>query len=154
MASLVTFWLTICRILSAILGRPAMISAADVVSLPFPAELEEDLLQSSNFGGTYFSRLFVITFFVLSIKLFELVQRILSAFYAGGVDDSATNYSRFFTDTASVLAFDNQILLKCQSVPQHLKLDDDDSSLQTSHAADTFKRQATVLKVRYLHARI
>lgn len=145
--------LTKCRMLSATLGRPTMIAAADGVSLPFPSEVDEEVFQSGSESADLTSQS-SITFFVLSIKLFELVQRILLALYFNNPVGPSSNSSQYFTDADSVLNIDNDMLIWLKGVPSHLLLDDDGLSRYSRHTASTFRRQAAVLKIRYLQARI
>ncbi|KAJ4990961.1 C6 transcription factor [Stagonosporopsis vannaccii] len=142
------------RMLSATLGRPAMVAAADVVSTPFPSEVDEDLFQSSGSESTSSSGQSAITFFILSIKLFELVQRILQAFYSDSPSDASSDYTPYLAGTDSVLSIDSQMLEWHRSIPSYLRLGADYASQNMEDAAGVFKRQASILKIRYLQARI
>lgn len=145
--------------LSATLGRPAMISASEVVPLPLPLELDEDLFQSgrldiSEVESASSSTKSAISFFVLSVELFEIVQRILLAFYSDSQGDVTDDHSQYFTGSDSVFALDSQMMKWRKGVPPHLQLDGDGGSQSQDSASRTFTRQAVVLKVRYLQARI
>lgn len=149
--------------LSATLGRSAMVSAAaETTKVPFPLEVDENQFQSASMENDTddslspsFPHGSVISFFLLSIELFEFVERILLSFYSERSTDTADNYSCYFTGQDSVFALDNELAQWRKRVPSYLQLHFSDvSSPNDNTPARTFHRQAAVLRIRYLQARI
>ncbi|KAK5044717.1 hypothetical protein LTR84_010491 [Exophiala bonariae] len=155
--------LTMFRMLSATLGRPAMVpAAAGTTTVPIPLEVDEENFQSGSMESdtnvhfpTLLSSGSVISFFVLSIELFEFVQRILLSFYSERSSDTTDSYSSYFVGKDSVLALDNEMGKWCKGVPSYLQLHFPEASSPNHNSpARTFHRQAAVLRIRYLQARI
>lgn len=150
------------------LGRPTMTAGSEADPTPMPTELDEDMLQSGKLDGglgfaeteatvslTHTPSPSIVSFFVQSARLFEIVQRILLTFYSddnlsttpGPIDD--------FTGYTSIFEIDAQLTKWESMIPTYLRLGDHSVSMdERPGVARTFRRQAVVLRIRFLLARL
>ncbi|KAH9213109.1 fungal-specific transcription factor domain-containing protein [Leptodontidium sp. 2 PMI_412] len=153
------------RMLCMNLGRPIMTPAfALEKSMPLPIESDDDTLEIKyrSLGPPWnqattqsLSEPCVMTFFLLSARLYRLVQHILVSLYLSEDTGGVRDYSDLFTGPDSVLALDHHLMQWYDTVPRHLRLDHlVPESDQNEELSWTFRRQAVVLRVRFLHARI
>lgn len=128
-------------------------------SMPLPIESDDDTLEIKyrSLGPPWnqattqsLSEPCVMTFFLLSARLYRLVQHILVSLYLSEDTGGVRDYSDLFTGPDSVLALDHHLMQWYDTVPRHLRLDHlVPESDQNEELSWTFRRQAVVLRVRY-----
>lgn len=146
--------------LCATLGRPTMVAGSEVDPVPLPTELDEEYFQSGHFerivarGDTALSPHTssgpsILSFFVCSATLFEIVQQILLTFYAEDNSSSARDPEDYFTGHTSIFDIDARLTKWLASVPAHLYLDSYNVNMaEEPGLTSTFRRQAVVLRIR------
>ncbi|EWG49267.1 hypothetical protein FVEG_08843 [Fusarium verticillioides 7600] len=138
------------RMVSVTHGRPAMISLHPAKNVPHPAETSN--AQNVMQGLEYYS------FFVRSVRLYEIIHKTMIAFYDGsqgskpkekeshfdleGLDGEDENLDR-------VVQLDRCISRWQSKLPDHLRWE-----LLESNTDEIARRQAVILRMRFLHARI
>ncbi|KAH9209557.1 fungal-specific transcription factor domain-containing protein [Leptodontidium sp. 2 PMI_412] len=148
------------RILSMTLGQPLMIGRAISESVPLPACIDEAYLSSdpgregvqpSNIPSN-------MEFFRLTLKLYNILEDILSTFYPSGVSDQLTYKKDNCTseeihclDLNAILRIDKLLSEWMASIPPHLV---SRPPAINPEIDEGFLRQANVLKLRYLHLQI
>ncbi|KAH6696894.1 hypothetical protein F5X68DRAFT_257206 [Plectosphaerella plurivora] len=101
-----------------------------------------------------------MSFFVQSARLFEIVQQTLQAFYSEDSLNTALGPLDDFTGYTMVFDIDAQLSRWLAMVPTHLQLDQtrtisaDDARSDGNLNTHTLRRQAIVLRIRFLLARI
>ncbi|KAH7007704.1 fungal-specific transcription factor domain-containing protein [Ilyonectria destructans] len=142
------------RMLCATLGRPTMVTAAEADPVPFPEELDEGAFQSGRRTLTY-APMSTLSFFVYSAKLFKMVHLILLAFYSDENSNGARDYNHYFMGPTSIFDIDSQMMKWLAAIPDYIQLESY-SLLVTEEPGHTqvFRRQAVVLRIRFLQARI
>ncbi|EFY98046.1 Zn(2)-Cys(6) zinc finger domain protein [Metarhizium robertsii] len=132
------------RMVSLTHGRPAMISRNLASAVPLP-------LTSSNAKPNDYGRLTEGSFFVKSIELYEITHRVLLDLYSepGSRPRSTIHDDRKDEDLASVMQLDSAMMKWEESLPKFLVLGDADVANN-----DVSHRQAVILHIRFLHARM
>ncbi|CAI6100897.1 unnamed protein product [Clonostachys chloroleuca] len=142
------------RMVSVTHGRPAMISTYVASTVPLPVtsidgpEAATGALDSSSTDAT---------FFVKSVQLYELIHRTIQSLYYGarcksvlafndGGNSSSGNNNK--TDLGMVMQFDAALDKWDRGLPGQLRWTYSQPRDQVTH------RQAVVLYIRFLHARI
>jgi hypothetical protein len=147
------------RILSMTLGQPLMIGRAISESVPLPACIDEAYLSSdpgregvqpSNVPSN-------MEFFRLTLKLYNILEDILSTFYPSGVSDQLTYRKDYciseethYLDLNAILRIDKLLSEWMASIPPHLV---SRPPVIDSDVDEGFLRQANVLKLRCLFLR-
>lgn len=147
------------------LGRPAMISnfSSDIVILP--KEVDEETFQEKSQIGKSGDRIqtteipeantSLLSFFVQSAKLYDIVQDVLRSFYTDDRKRKNTSLASYFIGSGSVFELENRLAGWYASIPPHIQLDSVRSTtLDNGELHWIFFRQAVVLRLRYLHARL
>ncbi|KAJ9603731.1 hypothetical protein H2200_011917 [Cladophialophora chaetospira] len=135
------------------LGRPAMGTTAQKESCSLPSETD---YEDSNIADPATSTpASVLSFFVVSTKLYQIAQNILSSFYASEHSEHVPNYEHHFEGEASVFRYERELRAWCDKIPAHLEFHSGANPAQAQHDGQTtFRRQAVVLRLRYLQVRI
>ncbi|KAL6916560.1 hypothetical protein FSST1_008055 [Fusarium sambucinum] len=139
------------RMVSVTHGRPAMISQHLAKSVPLPTEsTTSEPCKTQN--PEYYS------FFVRSVRLYEIIHKTMMAFYSH-IQDSRSKEKETYSDPESSDGEDDDLdrvvqLDRCISrweskLPNHLRWD-----LLESNTDKIAQRQAVILRMRFLHARI
>ncbi|POR31023.1 Fungal transcription factor [Tolypocladium paradoxum] len=133
------------RMVSLTHGRPAMVSEHLALAVPLPTTSwgtepdESGLLTEASF-------------FVKSAELYEITHKVILAFYSGGPGPrprSAVQLEKQDADLGVVMQLDGAMSKWEDSLPNHLVLSD--PSVMTNEVA---YRQAVILRIRFLHARM
>ncbi|RMZ78110.1 hypothetical protein DV738_g3958, partial [Chaetothyriales sp. CBS 135597] len=97
-----------------------------------------------------------ISYFILSAELFDIVQDMLLAFCADdGSNEESLSYDSFFVGPSSIFEIDHRLRKWTAKVPASLRIDQQSSPKATeSKAISIFRRQAVILRLRYLQAKI
>ncbi|KAK7420350.1 hypothetical protein QQX98_002773 [Neonectria punicea] len=143
------------RMVSVTHGRPAMISGCLATAVPLP-------LSSSTVGDaageTTGQNMGYISFFVQSVRLYEIIHQTMIAFYGGsGSRPKTKDLHLHDTDHADgededldkVVRLDRSLSRWENSLPTHLRW----NALDTT-ADEISRRQTVILRMRFLHARI
>lgn len=120
-------------------GRPLMGTCHFPVDLP--SEANDHLITDE--GITHNSHeLSQGAFFIESLKLYRVLEKILTTFYAvpGPKTMNASRYQELFS-------FEEELQEFAQNLPYHLNVDN-------KVEIEPFQRQATILKARYLHVKV
>ncbi|KAF4984053.1 hypothetical protein FZEAL_666 [Fusarium zealandicum] len=142
------------RMVSVTHGRPAMISRGPAMAVPLPvAFTQEKRGQTMGKSMGYFS------FFVESVRLYEIIHQTMITFYGGShsgrckarephtVDHEASDNDD--EDLDKVVQLDRSLSKWESKLPNHLRW----NSLDTNND-EISRRQAVILRMRFLHARI
>ncbi|RMD40464.1 hypothetical protein DV735_g4653, partial [Chaetothyriales sp. CBS 134920] len=151
------------RQMCMILGRLPMVSASAV---PLPQEVDEDAFQSDTLPEGPLEHCTIearragsatmISYFILSAELFDIVQDMLLAFCVDdGSNEETLSYDSFFVGPHSVFEIDSRLRKWTAKVPLALRIDQQSAPSSTEgKAISIFRRQAVILRLRYLQARI
>jgi hypothetical protein len=125
-----------------------MISASKDDSASFPSEIEYGHASVVNMADSTFDPS-VLTFFVVSTKLYHLAQQILLSFYSDENLGKTLGYDQYFEGEASVFRFERLLQGWCDDLPKYLDLCSEVSSGSSQDDLQmTFHRQAVVLRLR------
>ncbi|KIW10996.1 hypothetical protein PV08_10295 [Exophiala spinifera] len=145
---------TLERIVCMNLGRPAMITVCNDCPTLLPLQTEDgnfNVISPSDPSAEPS----VLAFFVVSTKLYDIAQQILLSFYSEEKPDVARGYHRYFEGNPSVLKLDRKLQEWCDDIPANLEFRSGTSIAQAQNdLAVTIRRQAIVLRLRYLQVRI
>ncbi|RMZ87980.1 hypothetical protein DV736_g4801, partial [Chaetothyriales sp. CBS 134916] len=154
------------RLMCMILGRLPMVPATCAHAVPLPQEVDEDAFQSDMLSEALLEQYTIeakragsttmISFFILSAELSDIVQDMLFAFCADESKNEETlSYDSFFVGPNSVFEIDHRLRKWGAKVPVSLRIDQQSTPKSTeSKATEIFRRQAVVLRLRYLQAKI
>ena len=154
------------RMLCMNLGRPPMVPTSCNNAVPLPLDLDEQDYQSDILPEAHYERESIfaasggeatmISFFILSVDLYEIVQDILLSFYADETaSDRISGYECYFVGPGSIFEIDNKLAKWCSRIPSKLQLDYGATPASTQDEVEkTFRRQAVVLWLRYLQVGI
>jgi hypothetical protein len=141
------------RIVSVVLGRPAMIATIYATSVPLPAgiddeflsaEVNHELVQPSGQPSK-------MEFFRATLQLYEVLADIISRFYGPRPDGQRTsgmdseNETLGPQDYASVLDLDRRLAGFWESLPEVLNYSQVEPD---THTHSAFVRQSNVLRAR------
>ncbi|CZR44333.1 uncharacterized protein FPRO_14094 [Fusarium proliferatum ET1] len=138
------------RMVSVTHGRPAMISQYPAKDVPHPAETSN--AQNGMQGLEYYS------FFVRSVRLYEIIHKTMIAFYDGSQGNRTKEKESHFDlegvdgedeDLDRVVQLDRCISRWQSKLPDHIRWE-----LLESNKDEIARRQAVILRMRFLHARI
>ncbi|KAK2608741.1 hypothetical protein QQS21_002730 [Conoideocrella luteorostrata] len=132
------------RMVSLTHGRPAMISKDLASSVPLP-------LTASNAKPDEYGRLTEGSFFVKSVELYEITHRVLCDLYSepGFRRRCATPSDKQDENLAIVMQLDSAMMKWEDRLPTFLIINDLDVAMN-----DVSHRQAVILNIRFLHARM
>lgn len=144
------------------LGRPAMVSnlSSDLVSLP--KEVDEEAFQRTSQADEPEIDaeipevpVSLLSFFIHSTKLCDIIQDVLSSFYADGCKAETPSLASYFIGSGSVFELDNRLTEWYTSIPPHIQLDYiKEKPLDGREIHWICLRQAVVLKLRFLQTRL
>ncbi|CCX33498.1 Similar to Uncharacterized transcriptional regulatory protein C3C7.04; acc. no. O14130 [Pyronema omphalodes CBS 100304] len=143
------------RIVSMTFGRPSMISLHSQVTLPLEVD-DEHIQAESTICEQPEGRPSRISFFIQTLKLYDILGEILAYFY----DSSGSKCSLSTNEKAddyyqSLLRLDRRLLDFQRELPPFLRLHPiDKNNCPYSHEYPFTTRQANVLHARYLNIRI
>lgn len=139
------------RIVSMTYGRPCMIDqrAALVVPLPLPID-EEEFHAVVQIPSPEPHQTASVEFFVLSLRLFEILHDVIFYFYSGNCQqgksvDSDKYFGSSSNNQASVFEIERRISKWERNLPQYLRMG---TRPPNGDAAATLHRQAVVLHQR------
>ena len=136
---------TLDIIVSMTLGRPAMLIGSSARSLPAPIDEDEEFVVSETSD-----KLSSIVFFTETVKLYRIVGLILLNVYKHNNEDRASSDEEDYFDSLTDL--DSDLIRVGSELPEGLVHPLRHSDSQASPGI--LSRQAHVLHVRLLHARI
>lgn len=133
-----------------------MTTASDHSSMPLPQEVDEEEFQS---GGSIVAldtssakaKKSLISFFVVSARLFGLVEEFLMTFSS---DDTAAtspqiDLDRYFTGSSTVFETDKKMMDWLVKMPIHLQLNHpSNAEADASEHISSYHRQAVVIHIR------
>ncbi|KAF5009242.1 hypothetical protein FDECE_4535 [Fusarium decemcellulare] len=142
------------RMVSVTHGRPAMISRQPAMAVPLPGSCTAGQTRDQpNKKTGYFG------FFVESVRLYEIIHQTMVAFYGGSHSgrckakepqpsdhDSSDSDDE---DLDKIVQLDRSLSKWESKLPNHLKW-----NLLDSNKDEIARRQAVILRIRFLHARI
>ncbi|OGM48376.1 hypothetical protein ABOM_003368 [Aspergillus bombycis] len=133
------------RVLSSTLGRPGMIPKWLFNSIPLPSMIDDEFLDAQTIGSPFRpdGRPCKMAFFVKALELYQILDEILVDLYLKNAKDEGIE-----SKLIRILQIDGKLQAWNKALPEHL---------HPRHAAEgdeILKRQAIVLRVRFLHARI
>ena len=144
------------RILSMIYGRPSMIGSQSAREVPLP--LVEDENAQSGFGrqrSLQPQRPPVLSFYIFSLKLYEILHDVLSNFYFHNSQSGQTTdqcHDKYFGNSPaghpSILELERRLSRWQQSVPDHLRIETYGSNTVVDDTVSY--RQAVILHQRYI----
>jgi len=131
------------------LGRPAMVSVSAIDTVPLPSEVDDDdsqLLQTSQPNGS------LLSFFNHSVKLYEIAQEILLAFYSGGTHTKSDGLDPYFLREQSVFRLESRLRVWFAGIPSYLRFDDATTVAGQAQMLGEalFRRQSVVLYLRFV----
>ncbi|KAM5344631.1 hypothetical protein ACJ41O_013166 [Fusarium nematophilum] len=140
------------RMVSVTHGRPAMISPrpATAVPLPVSSPLVETRDRMANPGH--------VSFFVQSVRLYEIIHQTMVTFYGGSNSSRTRARESHASDQGSdtddddldkVVQLDRSLSKWESKLPNHLRW-----NLLDGNKDEISRRQAVILRMRFLHARI
>ncbi|RFN44174.1 hypothetical protein FIE12Z_11566 [Fusarium flagelliforme] len=139
------------RMVSVTHGRPAMISQHPTNTVPLPTS-------STTSGQSMIQNPEYYSFFVRSVRLYEIIHKTMIAFYSP-TQSSRSKDKEAHSDSESVDGEDEDLdrvvqLDRCISrwesrLPNHLRWD-----VLESNRDEIARRQTVILRMRFLHARI
>ncbi|CAK7238453.1 hypothetical protein SEUCBS140593_010703 [Sporothrix eucalyptigena] len=143
------------RMVSVTHGRPVMISRELCAAVPLPLCATQAAERGAHYDGPSLS------FFIKSVKLYEIMNQVVSAFYspATATSMSESNNSSAEKDAlAMLLKLDEDLLEWERGLPEYLRFDTldglDEVEIRQRSRTDCKPRQAVILHVRFLQARI
>ncbi|KIX99033.1 uncharacterized protein Z520_05494 [Fonsecaea multimorphosa CBS 102226] len=136
------------------LGRPVMISTSKEDPIPLPSEIHHEDASAVEMSSST-PKQSVLTFFIISTKLYTIAQQILSSFYSEENERSTQGYEKYFEGEASIFRFDRALQGWYDEVVPHLDFQNGPVLGETENDWQmTFRRQAVVLRLRFLQVRI
>ncbi|KAK5032535.1 hypothetical protein LTS07_003943 [Exophiala sideris] len=147
------------RVVSMTYGRPCMIGPKAAVTVPVPSLVDEDevaLLRSSPFLGGKTKETYSVEFFVLSLKLYEILHDVIFNFYSVNCQqiqplDSDRYFGSLDESHSSIFEIERRLSNWEQSIPNHLRMANNPDS---GSVEAVMYRQAVILHQRQLHVRI
>ena len=144
------------RILSMIYGRPSMIGSQSAREVPLPLAEEQNV--QAGFGrqrSLQPQRPPVLSFYIFSLKLYEILHDVLSNFYFHNSQSGQTTdqcHDKYFGNSPaghpSILELERRLSRWQQSVPDHLRIE---TYGRNTVVDDTVSyRQAVILHQRYI----
>lgn len=139
------------------LGRPVMLSGGPTESTPLPLEIDDEYLEifdqeraKSEPGSVQQPSgcPSIMSFSVMSARLYQIVQRILGAFYLDSSNAIVYDYDRYFTGPDSVFQIESALMKWYNAIPAHLKLQTINASSVLNKKEWIFHRQSVVLWAR------
>jgi hypothetical protein len=132
------------------LGRPVMISTSKDDPIPLPLENDQEDVYTVEMSSLTPDQS-VLTFFVASTKLYSIAQQILCSFYSEDNERSMRGYEKYFEGKASIFRFDRALQGWYDEILPHLQFRGGAVSGETENDWQmTFRRQAVVLRLRYV----
>ncbi|KAL6366158.1 hypothetical protein LRP88_00255 [Fusarium phalaenopsidis] len=119
-------------------GRPAMISKRPAMAVPLPNKsppVDPRDVTSGRDTGYY-------SFFVESVRLYEIIHQTMIALYGG-------SHNNDDEDLDKVVQLDRSLSKWEKKLPDHLKW-----NMLEANKDEISRRQAVILRMRFLHARI
>ncbi|EXL65366.1 hypothetical protein FOPG_18402 [Fusarium oxysporum f. sp. conglutinans race 2 54008] len=140
------------RLSATTFGRPVLHCRPHTVPLPEP--IDDEYLSEIDEGCQPEDSPSRITFFVYNMKLFEILDDILSKFYSHGyqnfAQDEPVKSAQYLSDIPRLCSELDHFL---EGLPSHLKADCDMGTVE-DESASCFHMQAMVLKSRVLYIRL
>ncbi|OQV11353.1 Fungal specific transcription factor domain-containing protein [Cladophialophora immunda] len=145
------------RVVSMQYGRPCMIGAKAALKVPLPLPVDEEHLGVGRPRGR---QTFVVEFYVLSLKLYEILHDVIYSYNFEDVRTYCTterDKSCIYPDRGQHSTFEVEIDRRLSrwkaSIPDHLLAGSKDKRGITAPEAVIY-RQAVVLQQRHLHVRL
>ena len=141
------------RVVSMTYGRPCMIGPKASLAVPLPLPIDEEYLapDASQPQPVKRPRTFSVEFYVLSLKLYDIMHDVIFSFYSvnGQVCQPADGKDLTFLDQGqnSVFEIERRLSSWVDSIPDHFRL----TSVDTPRAGTleaTLHRQAVILHQR------
>ncbi|KAK2029223.1 hypothetical protein LX32DRAFT_663389 [Colletotrichum zoysiae] len=151
------------RMIAITHGRPAMISdqLASSVVLPSIPDAGDTTENGTQLDDASMHRLRYQGFFHKSLELYEVIHHAVLAFYSstspsrspthpnGAGQNSQSSPERPELDLGKALQLDQRLTKWEKSLPSFLKMSEPETALD-----EVFRRQAVILRIRLLHARM
>lgn len=142
-----------CRMLSMTLGRPPMVSVslAESVSLPTDSDEDWDDIRGGRSGQTLgrdSEGPSILSFFTHSVKLYNIMHKILLSFYSDENIASSDDADRHCIGLESTLHIEQELSKWCRSIPDHLRMNPFVSSRQCDEQPPMFRRLGYILWAR------
>ncbi len=141
------------RVVSMTYGRPCMIGPKAALAVPLPLPIDEEYLSPDSRRGqpAKVPRTFSVEFYVLSLKLYDIMHDILFSFYSvnGQACQPADSKDLTFMDQGenSVFEIERRLSKWADSIPDHFRLHAGDTP-RAGTAEATIRRQAVILHQR------
>ncbi|KAL3959138.1 hypothetical protein ACCO45_007300 [Purpureocillium lilacinum] len=136
---------SLLRMVSLTHGRPAMVSEQLALAVPLPS-----LVSSPGADGAMPP--VEVSFFVKSVELYEITHKVILSLYSGLRNRSsgaAMQQDRQAVDLGVLMQLDGAMSRWEDSLPAHLMPGNHDTT-----SNKIFHRQALILRIRFLHARM
>ncbi|KAJ5679442.1 hypothetical protein N7462_007686 [Penicillium macrosclerotiorum] len=133
------------RMVSVTHGRPAMISQYDATNVPLPIASPIEMNKRQDTAAEIKSD--HISFFIESVRLYEIIHRVVLAFYRG--KPSKERQNEHADDLDVVIQLDRSLSKWELNLPDHLQW-----GKLSSTVDEVVRRQLIILRVRFFHARI
>jgi len=138
------------RILAMTYGRPTMVSRAVAFTSPLPLAVDEEdfsiIAGTSPPSATSPSR---IDFFIASLNLYDILHQLLDTSY------SNLHHTNIAEGATSFMDIDKKLMSWESFLPPHLKLGPLSWQESLSSSPNSiFRRQAVILRQRFLHVRL
>ncbi|GAD91859.1 hypothetical protein NECHADRAFT_77081 [Paecilomyces variotii No. 5] len=147
------------RVLSLTYGRPLMVhsmSPQSQLMLPSPIDDQYLTLSPQSAGSQPNDVPSLVHCYIRAVQLQEILGHILTLFYYG--NPYVKNSSVGTTDLQRILNVDKELVSWHNKLPEHLRIDTcsnyTDSGPISAEKQAIFRRQSTVLEVRFLHVRL
>lgn len=132
-------------------GRPAMISKVSSGAVPLPARVDDEFIipNSTAEPSQPVERPSMMTFYIKTLELYEIMDDVLLSLYKPVADESADDIHDFYFNTAvgegerTIFDLDRSLALWARSLPVHLS---PGSSIRSG--SPIFFRQSVVLNAR------
>ncbi|KAJ9615172.1 hypothetical protein H2200_001246 [Cladophialophora chaetospira] len=147
------------RVVSMTYGRPCMVGPKAALAVPLPLPIDEEYLtpENSQSRSPQAPRTYSVEFYVLSLKLYDVMHDILFSFYSvnGQACQPGEAKDLTFLDQGqnSVFEIERRLSRWADSIPTHLRLNLSNKP-NSGTAEATLHRQAVVLHQRKLHVRL
>ncbi|OHE98302.1 fungal specific transcription factor [Colletotrichum orchidophilum] len=151
------------RMIAITHGRPAMISDQMASSVVFPSipDTNTTSLDGVKLGAVQLHKLRYQAFFHKSLELYEVINHAVLAFYSSTSPLKSPTYTNGTSsptqrsankpelDLGKALQLDQRLTIWEKSLPSFLTVAEPETSLD-----EIFRRQAVILRIRLLHARM
>ncbi|KAL1893047.1 hypothetical protein Sste5346_006728 [Sporothrix stenoceras] len=140
------------RMVSVTHGRPTMISSELCAAVPLPLCATQAAERGAHYDGPSLS------FFIKSVKLYEIMNQVVSTFYSPAAATNMAGAKGEKDALAMLLKLDEDLLEWERGLPEYLRFDRleklDEVEIRQQNRVDCKPRQAVILHVRFLQARI